>query len=121
MKNWFIKPCTVAVDFILPFTHSCKWMHNCCINQPPAISFKYAYVVLPHQFIRLKNVFFRIFCKSFLTMSDLLNSLVRMLRVMWQIGIFHIIPGVILPSPVHTGVQERGLQARQTIIFLPHG
>ena len=110
MKNWFIKPCTVAVDYILPFTHSCKWMHSCCISQPLAESLKNAYVALPHQFMRLKNVFFRIFCKNSLdclAMSDLLNSLVRMLRVMWQIGIFHIIPGVVLPSPVHTGVQGR--------------
>ena len=39
--------------------------------------------------------------------SDLLNSQVRMLRVMWQIFISHIISGVVLPFPVHTGVQER--------------
>ena len=69
--------------------------------------------------MRLKNVFFRIFYKYFLAMSDLLNFLVRILRVMWQISIFHIISGVVLPSPVDTGVQGRVLQARQTIIFLP--
>ena len=121
MENWFINPSIVNVAFILPFTHSCKWMHSCCISQPPAESLKNAYVALPHQSIRLKNVFFRIFCKNSLdclVMSDLLNSLVRMLRVMWQIYILHTISVVALHSPMHTGVQGGVLQARQIIIVL---
>ena len=110
MIKWFFKPCTVIVDYILPFTHSCKWMHSCCISQPPAESLKNAYVALPHQFIRLKNVFFRIFCKNSLdclAMSDLLNSLVRMFRMMWQNDIIHIIYDVVLFFLLHTGVQGR--------------
>ena len=85
-------------------------------SQPLSDSLENAYVAVPHQYMRLKNVFFRIF---FLSRSDLLNSLVIVLRAMWQIFISDIISGVVLPFPVHTGVQGRVVQARQTIIFLP--